>query len=67
MILFFLELILQAFRLGLWKDRSRLSAWFVLEEYSAKDSRVKVLTLEKNLGIAGNTQQGIDAAKGGPR
>ena len=36
----------------------------VLEEYSAKDSRVKVLTLEKNLGIAGNTQQGIDAAKG---
>lgn len=33
-----------------------------LEE--AKDSRVRILTLEKNLGIAGNTNVGINAAMG---
>ncbi len=36
----------------------------VLKEYEKKDPRVKVLTLEKNLGIAGNTQKGIAAATG---
>ena len=35
-----------------------------LEDYAGKDERVKINTLEQNLGIAGNTQKGIDAASG---
>lgn len=30
----------------------------------SSDSRIRVITLERNLGIAGNTQAGMDAARG---
>jgi len=33
-------------------------------EYAGRDARVKVITLEKNRGIAGNTQAGLEAATG---
>jgi len=34
------------------------------EDYAARDSRVRLVGLDKNLGIAGNTQAGIEAADG---
>ena len=34
------------------------------QEYARSDPRVRLISLEKNLGIAGNTQAGIEAASG---
>ena len=36
----------------------------VLEEYVRKDKRIRTVTLEKNLGIAGNTNEGLSRASG---
>lgn len=36
----------------------------ILEEYPARDSRIRVITLGQNLGIAGNTNAAINLAEG---
>ena len=36
----------------------------VLQNIAASDSRIRVIELENNLGISGNTNQGLEAAKG---
>lgn len=43
-------------------DDSRMKA--VLEEYTAKDSRIRVRELEENLGIAGNTNAALEMTEG---
>ncbi|RUT27216.1 O-antigen biosynthesis protein [Asaia sp. W19] len=36
----------------------------LMQEYAARDARIRVLPLEKNLGISGATNAGMDAATG---
>ena len=43
-------------------EDQRLSA--LLKEYAARDPRIRVRTLEKNLGIAGNTNAALSMARG---
>ena len=54
----------QEFEFIIIDDCSTDRTWDIICEYAAKDSRIKAIKNEKNLGIAGNRNKGVRLAQG---
>jgi glycosyltransferase involved in cell wall biosynthesis len=54
----------QSFEIVVIDDCSKDSTWAVIQQYAARDQRIRPYRNERNLGIAGNRNKGVSLATG---